>query len=274
MEVLITIAQKCDVSLDWLCGISALQAHPMTTMGDIAEFLYQFVEFEEIGFEVERNDRVFNDIEDYEKETLYVRLTFFDNDPRYSRNNEFCYVLRRVLDTFNEFRTHFLSKEFYDMAKEKDREYYTLPLSKIEVPELSSGELMKARRDYLESEEAIYYKRKSIPYDGAIKHPRAAHTVTDITMPGIFDTDEQIYINSITKGMTKRKRADRIGIVEKIRFALQGVGDEMQEFTAGVYEKILQMTDDDWSKISAALPFQLMYDEEDIPPYDGKDESM
>ena len=88
-------------------------------------------------------------------------------------------------------------------------------------------------------------------------------------MLSIFDNDEQIYINSVTKNMTMSQIKDRARIVHLIGLVLQSVSDEMKEFTAGVYKKILQMTESEWATIAAALPFQLMYGEDDIdmPPY-------
>ena len=147
MEVLIGIARKCDVSLDWLCGLSNLK-HTVSTLGDVAAFFYNLFETNEIYAHYEIEDRV--DIET-ETERNYVKITFYAREQGYPRNGEICAVIGRVKNHFSDLETYNLSKEMYEMAKEKDVEYFTTPLTKKHFPELSHDELLKKRWEHMES---------------------------------------------------------------------------------------------------------------------------
>lgn len=50
IEVLINIADKCNVSVDWLCGRQTRTA--LSDLSDMADFLYKLVETNEIGCEI------------------------------------------------------------------------------------------------------------------------------------------------------------------------------------------------------------------------------
>lgn len=62
IEVLIDIANKCNVSLDWLSGRT--NNHPsITSMKDVVSFLYEFSMLNEVRFNIEIEDKFENDIE-------------------------------------------------------------------------------------------------------------------------------------------------------------------------------------------------------------------
>lgn len=154
MEVLINIAQKCNVSLDWLCGISSSQ-NDIATLGDVADFFYKLLEINEIGGEIEIHDRLFNDLET-ETEKWYTRITFYGNDHKFKYNSSICGLLTKINENYNDLESFSVSKEMYDMAKEKTKEHYSvLPLTKKTYPELSREERMKKHMDYLKTKQEI-----------------------------------------------------------------------------------------------------------------------
>lgn len=65
IEVLVNIADKCNVSIDWLCGRQAEVS--LSDLSDIASFLYKLMETNEIGCEIDVHDRMENGL-DIEKE--------------------------------------------------------------------------------------------------------------------------------------------------------------------------------------------------------------
>ena len=94
IEVLINIARKCHISLDWLCGISTYQ-HQLSSLSDVGDFLYSLLETNEIGVDIEIHDKLFNDIET-DEDRWYTRLTFFGNDEEHESNADICFLIDKV----------------------------------------------------------------------------------------------------------------------------------------------------------------------------------
>lgn len=150
MDVLINIAQKCNVSLDWLCGISSSK-NTISTLSDVADFFYKLLEINEIGGEIEIHDHLFNDIET-ETEKWYTRITFYGNDFKYKYNSSICNLLRRIHNDYSDLESYSISKEIYDIAKDKTKEdYSTLPLTQKKYPYLSREERIIKHREFLKS---------------------------------------------------------------------------------------------------------------------------
>lgn len=147
MEVLINIAQKCSISLDWLCGLSSCPRN-ISTLGDVANILYMLLEINEIGMEIEVHDHLPNDLET-EDEKWFTRITVFGNDRRYKYNSALCNLIRSVKNNFSDLETYAVEKDIYDMAKEKTIGYYTLPLTQKQLPQLSREERLKKHFEYL-----------------------------------------------------------------------------------------------------------------------------
>ena len=45
VDVLINMANKCHISLDWLCGISTFQ-HQLSSLSDVADFIYSLLQIQ------------------------------------------------------------------------------------------------------------------------------------------------------------------------------------------------------------------------------------
>lgn len=61
--MLIEIADKCNVSLDWLAGRSSF-AMNLSSMKEFVIFLYELSMKNEIGFKIEVEDKFDDDIDD------------------------------------------------------------------------------------------------------------------------------------------------------------------------------------------------------------------
>lgn len=149
MEVLINIAQTCNVSLDWLCGLSSTK-HSISTLGDVADFLYMLLEVNELKLEIDIHDKLPNDLET-EDEKWYTSIKVYGNDPEFSQNADFCNLLRHVVNDYMDLETYSISKDIYDIAKEKTKNNYNLPLTQKKFPELSREERMKKQMEYLKA---------------------------------------------------------------------------------------------------------------------------
>lgn len=147
-EVLINLAKKCHISLDWLCGISTVE-HQLSSLSDIGDFLYQLLESNEVGVEVEVHDHLYDDVET-DTDKWYTRLTIFGNDKKFLYNGDACTMIKKVSNNYNEFISYAVTKEMYELAKEKTRSEYTYPITKKEFPDMTYEELLKKRFDYVQ----------------------------------------------------------------------------------------------------------------------------
>ncbi len=153
LEVLINIADKCNVSLDWLCGRQTEFA--LTDLSDVANFFYGLVETNEIGCDIVVHDHIENglDIEE-EGETddryrWWTRLTFYGNDNRFPYNADICNMIKKINENIGDLESYSIPQESYNTTKEKTINYYSLPLTKKEFPELSREERLRKHIEYL-----------------------------------------------------------------------------------------------------------------------------
>lgn len=151
VDVLINIAKKCNISLDWLCGVSSAQL-TLSSLGNIADFLYALVETESIKLDIDVHDHLPNDLET-EHEKWYTSITIYGNDRKHENNADLCKIISKVKNNHFDLETFSISEEMYELAKEKTRNYYsTVPLKKKTLPDLSREERMKKQMEYLTSE--------------------------------------------------------------------------------------------------------------------------
>lgn len=59
-------------------------------------------------------------------------------------------MIKKISNDFKELDLYVISKEMYDLAKEKTRDYYVLPITKKEFPDMDYKELVRKRYDYLQ----------------------------------------------------------------------------------------------------------------------------
>ena len=120
LDAIVSIAKKCTVSLDWLCGVS--NRHALSTLGDVSDFYYQLLETSEIGFST---------VTETTDDTWHIVNISVHEADGFKYNIPFTQMLMRVIKTFEEYTTKGMSKDYYDLAKERDCAYYDkIPLSK------------------------------------------------------------------------------------------------------------------------------------------------
>ena len=251
MEVLIRIAEKCNVSIDWLCGISPSH-QTISTIGDFAAFCYNLKETNDIYVDFEANDHMCDYIPTESKDH-YAKITFYRKDQSYPKNKEFCDVIRKIQSHFTDLETFMLSKELYDIAKEKTVEDYSrIPLRKKQIPELSHDELLNKRIEYFNSIKSFDY---------------------------LFDSDEKLMLNSYMQNST-RENSTREQFLSHVTFQLGEENDSsdsteafeqkmIRELLSGLKEKVEHLTDNEWSALLQKIPFPVPYSADDLPSDEG-----
>ncbi len=150
IDVLIHIADKCDVSLDWLFG---RQVAPISinSFSDIARFLFNLFEVEEMQYKIIiHGDNDNNVTSDALNDTDYnnydwVSLRFSIHDKKNPNNTKIFDLIRKIGQIQKDFESYFISKETYEAEKERIISSNDTPLKRRELPNYSRKELNQKR---------------------------------------------------------------------------------------------------------------------------------
>ncbi|OUQ55784.1 transcriptional regulator [Tyzzerella sp. An114] len=148
-DVLVNISKKCNISLDWLCGISS-NLHTISTLGDISEFLYNLLEINEINIEIEINNSSSNDNK-INNDKSYVNLIIYKDDKKYKYNSFLYKIIEKIQENTSDFKSYLISKDIYEIEKSRNHEYYNLPVTKKYLPNLSRNERLKKHIEYMKT---------------------------------------------------------------------------------------------------------------------------
>ena len=147
-DVLLTIAQKFHVSLDWLFGLSENKVQ-ISTLSDIIWVLLQMNESNELRYELDINNKLPGDIET-ETQKWYAGLRFYGNDPEHSLNADMCNFLADLQENRENLESYFTGKDMFDMWKKQTLEYYTSkPVTHKEIEELDFETRIRKRDELL-----------------------------------------------------------------------------------------------------------------------------
>ena len=151
IEVLLAIATEFHVSVDWLLGVSKSEIK-ISSVADVANFIFQMNDLNEIRYELEINDHLPNDLET-EENKWYCAIKFFGNSEGHSCNQEICQILSGFEENRSSFESYFTSKEMFDLWKEKQLQYYAdEALTEKQYPELDATTRRKLRNELLEKQ--------------------------------------------------------------------------------------------------------------------------
>jgi len=109
MDVLIVLAQKCQVSIDFLCGMTPL----ISSVGDIVEFFYNLMDVAEISGQIVVNQN-----------SAGINFTYFDNQ-WHQTNKDICFILGCIKRDLEELKAGHLSKSMLDMMRRRTIENFT-----------------------------------------------------------------------------------------------------------------------------------------------------
>lgn len=156
IDVVSEIADKCNVSIDWLCGRDVTSK--LTDLSALANFFYELYETKEIKCETIIHDHIENGL-DIEKENetddrfrWWVQLKFYGNDHSSPNNSSICNIIKKIYEQNSDLENYSISKEYYDSEKKQLLDYYTensLPLFKKDYPKLTREDRIKKHIEYL-----------------------------------------------------------------------------------------------------------------------------
>ena len=124
IDVLINISRKCNVSIDWLAGLSDSKSK-ITNIGMIADCIYSFLELNEVDVEIKSNSIIFHD-------------------------NISIEILNKINEHSLDIKSNLISKDAYEFLKYKTKEYYSSYLLTYKnYPNLSHEERLKMLKENL-----------------------------------------------------------------------------------------------------------------------------
>ena len=120
IDVLIDIADKCKVSLDWLVG-KVNHNFTVSSMRDVVSFFYELSFKNEVGFKINIEDGLNND----------VSILFSDNS-KYPLNTEIISILKELSNDIFDLDSYSITKNQFDILKNSIVSKYNQPLTNKE----------------------------------------------------------------------------------------------------------------------------------------------
>lgn len=157
IDVVINIANKCNVSIDWLCGRDEPQK--VKSLGDVMSFLFELYEINEFSC----NTTIYNRVdweetdETDDKKRNWIQLMFYYNEnwhnKQYIYSGDFCSILEKVYETYNRYITYDYPQDYYESQKKKYIEMYRdAPVTKIDLSGVPEEERLRLRMEYMQAE--------------------------------------------------------------------------------------------------------------------------
>lgn len=138
INMLIDIADKCKVSLDWIARSSDYTLGFLSKRDSVL-FMYELA-MKKIGFEIIVEDKFLNNDIETDGNKWNVKLVFYGNDKEYTFNADVCNIPKELSENLYDLESYSIIKEQFDSMKNKSVEYYSLPLTQ---KKLRSGQDMR-----------------------------------------------------------------------------------------------------------------------------------
>lgn len=157
VDVVINIANKCNVSVDWLCGNDNVAS--IKSLADLMNVLFEIYEANEFSCKTAIHDRVDFEETGETDDALrnWIQMTFYHNEGRlhpeqiYSAN--ICSMIKEAYELHSELINYDCSQKYYDSQKEHIIESYSnYPITKIDFSSVSEDERKKLRKEKLRAE--------------------------------------------------------------------------------------------------------------------------
>ena len=159
VDVLVNIATKCNISLDWLCGLSASR-FSVSTMSDVMDLLYVLFETNELKLDIDVHDRLYEDIET-ETDRWHTSLTIYGNDRDHICNGQLCLIIKEMRENINNLNSYAIDDESYEFAKSKCRMYYGEPrVTRKEPKNLPYEDRIRKHYDWLQEKYGTKEKKQ------------------------------------------------------------------------------------------------------------------
>lgn len=157
VDVVINIANKCNVSVDWLCGNDNVTS--INSLADLMNVLFEIYEANEFSCKTVIHDQV--DIEETGEtdDTLrnWIQMTFYYNEGRLHPEqiycSDICSMIKKAYELHSELINYDCSQEYYNLQKERIIELYSnFPITKSDYSSISEDERLKLRMEKLRAE--------------------------------------------------------------------------------------------------------------------------
>lgn len=148
LDVLIAISSNFHVSVDWLLGLSA-STQRVASISDIADFLFQLNDKNEVRYELEIN----NTNADDQSNSWNCAIRFYGNDTEHTANADICNLLGSLSEYRENFESFFIDMEMFNLWKAQRLEYYKdSALTNKEYEILDTSTRLKLRNEKLKEQ--------------------------------------------------------------------------------------------------------------------------
>lgn len=157
VDVVINIADKCNVSVDWLCGRD-VSSH-LSSLGDVMSFLFELYETKEFSCHTNIHDRV--DIEDGTEtddiDRNWIQIMFYHcenkRDPEKKYSQDICSIIKKVSELHSRLVNYDYPQDYYDSEKKKYTDYYkAAPITKVNFSGIPEQERLRIRNEIMRAE--------------------------------------------------------------------------------------------------------------------------
>ena len=157
VDAIINIADKCGISMDWLCGRD--ETFRLGSLGDVLSFFLEIFETEEFSIKTTVHNRV--DIEekdatdDNDRNWIELKVYYNElfNNPKATLNQDLCDVIEKAHELTSELRGFERSQESY----EREKQYYIeswrgTPINKVDHSNIPMEEQRKRMLELMKAE--------------------------------------------------------------------------------------------------------------------------
>lgn len=148
IDVVINIAEKCNISIDWLCGRS--KTPKLNSLGDIFEAIFEIYETKEITPKTVIHDRVdLEDVHDEDDEKRnWTQMRFYHNEDKLNPEDKYSYYICDMITRASEMHRRHASydypQDYYEAQKQKlIARYEGFPITKLDHSSLSEDERLR-----------------------------------------------------------------------------------------------------------------------------------
>lgn len=157
IDVVINIANKCNVSVDWLCGNDNVAS--IKSLADLMNILFDIYEANEFSFKTVIHDRIDIEKTGETDDALrnWIQMTFYHNESRLHPEQiycaDICNMIKKAYELHSELANYDCSQEYYDAEKRKFLDMYSkFPITKANFSSISEDERKKLRKEKLRAE--------------------------------------------------------------------------------------------------------------------------
>ncbi len=157
VDAIVNIAEKCGVSLDWLCGRDEI--FHIKSMGDVLSCLLELYETKEISIKTQIHDRVDPEEKDATEDAdrNWIDLKIYHNerwhDPAVTLNQEFCSAIGTAYKLTQELRRFERTQDSYEREKAYFIDYMSsVPVTKIDHSDIPEEEQRRRMLELMKKE--------------------------------------------------------------------------------------------------------------------------